>query len=99
MSLEPESGLPDGTYIFKPNIPIWVNFGGYCNGRCWSFYSHVVCFTATWYIYCGHFVYFSTLHLEKSGNPDHNHNVKKLVTFQASIHTAKDKLNLEIKII
>jgi hypothetical protein len=19
---------------FKPNIPIWVNFGGSCNGRC-----------------------------------------------------------------
>jgi hypothetical protein len=29
-------GLPDGTYIFKPEIPIWVNFGGSCNGRCWS---------------------------------------------------------------
>jgi hypothetical protein len=22
-------------YIFKPEIPIWVNFGGSCNGRCW----------------------------------------------------------------
>jgi hypothetical protein len=20
--------LPDGTHIFKPKIPIWVNFGG-----------------------------------------------------------------------
>jgi hypothetical protein len=20
--------LPDGTYIFRPKIPIWVNFGG-----------------------------------------------------------------------
>jgi hypothetical protein len=20
--------------IFKPKIPIWVNFGGSCNGRC-----------------------------------------------------------------
>jgi hypothetical protein len=22
-------------YIFKPKIPIWVNFGGFFNGRCW----------------------------------------------------------------
>jgi hypothetical protein len=22
-------------FIFKPKIPIWINFGGYCNGRCW----------------------------------------------------------------
>jgi hypothetical protein len=21
-------------YIFKPKIPIWVNFGESCNGRC-----------------------------------------------------------------
>jgi hypothetical protein len=27
--------LPDGTYIFKPKSPIWVNFGGSCNGSCW----------------------------------------------------------------
>jgi hypothetical protein len=27
--------LPDGTYIIKPKIPIWVNFGGSCDGRCW----------------------------------------------------------------
>jgi hypothetical protein len=26
------SGLPD---IFKPKIPIWVNFGISCNERCW----------------------------------------------------------------
>jgi hypothetical protein len=25
-------GLPD---FFKPKIPIWVNIGGSCNGRCW----------------------------------------------------------------
>jgi hypothetical protein len=36
-------------YTFKPKIPIWVNFGGSCNGRCcyilWSFgifYDHLV---------------------------------------------------------
>jgi hypothetical protein len=22
-------------FIFKPNIPIWVNFGGPWNGKCW----------------------------------------------------------------
>jgi hypothetical protein len=27
-------GLPDGMNIFKPKIPIWVKFGGSCNGRC-----------------------------------------------------------------
>jgi hypothetical protein len=26
-------GLSDW-YIFKPKIPIWVNFGGFCNGIC-----------------------------------------------------------------
>jgi hypothetical protein len=30
---ECRSGLPDGTYIFKPKIPIWVNFGGPGNGK------------------------------------------------------------------
>jgi hypothetical protein len=24
-------------HIFKPQIPLWVNFGGSCNGRSWSF--------------------------------------------------------------
>jgi hypothetical protein len=33
-----------GWNIFKPKIAIWVNFGGYCNGRCWY-----IC-TAIWYI-------------------------------------------------
>jgi hypothetical protein len=22
-------------FVFKPKIPIWVNFGGPCNGKCW----------------------------------------------------------------
>jgi hypothetical protein len=42
-------------YIFKPKNPIWVNFGGSCNGRCWSilwtfgkFYGHLVNFTSIW---------------------------------------------------
>jgi hypothetical protein len=37
--------LPGGTYISKPKIQIWVNFGGYCNGRCWYILS------AIWSIY------------------------------------------------
>jgi hypothetical protein len=24
-----------GWYIFEPKIPIWVNFGGPKNGKCW----------------------------------------------------------------
>jgi hypothetical protein len=28
------AGLPDGTYIFNPKIPVRVNFGGSCTGRC-----------------------------------------------------------------
>jgi hypothetical protein len=46
-----ETGLPDGIYIFKPKMPIWVNFGGSCNGRCWYilwpfglFYGHFALF-------------------------------------------------------
>jgi hypothetical protein len=49
------SELPDGTVSSK--IPIWVNFGGSYNGRCWYivwplgiFYSHLVYFVAIWYI-------------------------------------------------
>jgi hypothetical protein len=41
--------LPDGIHIFKPKIPIWVNFDGPCNGRyCYIlrpfgvFYGHLV---------------------------------------------------------
>jgi hypothetical protein len=28
------ASLPDGTYIFKPKITIWLRSGGSCNGRC-----------------------------------------------------------------
>jgi hypothetical protein len=34
--------------IFKPKIPIWVNFRGSCNGRCWYVCVNLVYFTATW---------------------------------------------------
>jgi hypothetical protein len=50
-------GLPDGIPILKPKIPIWANFGGSCNGRCWYilwpfgiFLSNSVYFVAFWYI-------------------------------------------------
>jgi hypothetical protein len=65
------SELPDG-FIFKPNIPIWVNYVGSCNKRCWSIlwliglsYGHFVYFVAIWYV----FPRFGLLYLEKSGNP------------------------------
>jgi hypothetical protein len=24
-------------FVFKPKTPIWLNFGGSCNGSCWYF--------------------------------------------------------------
>jgi hypothetical protein len=46
-----------GWYIFKPKIPIWVNFGGSCNGRRWYilwpsglFYGHCGMFFLFWYV-------------------------------------------------
>jgi hypothetical protein len=65
-------------HIFRPKIPIWVNFGGSCNRRCWCIYGHWVYSTAIssnlrpWGIFHGYFVYFSSfgrLYHEKSGNP------------------------------
>jgi hypothetical protein len=62
-------------HISKPKIPIWVNFGGSCNGRCWYIlrpfgliYGHLVYFTVVWYI----FPRFGIFYLEKSGNPAFN---------------------------
>jgi hypothetical protein len=73
-------------HIFKPKIPIWVNFGGTCNGRCLYTY-----FMSIWSIFwpfgilCGHLVYFTydvfwnifsrfgMLYKEKSGNPVQDH--------------------------
>jgi hypothetical protein len=57
---ESVAGLPDGTRIFVPKIPIRVYFGGPRNRKYWLidiFYDYSVCFTVIWYIY-GHFVYF-----------------------------------------
>jgi hypothetical protein len=66
-------------FLFKPKIPITVDFGGYSNGRCW----YILCpfgqfpailhtlwpfgiFPKFWYI----FTRFGMLYQEKSGNPD-----------------------------
>jgi hypothetical protein len=63
---------------FKPNIPIWVNFGGPWNGKCWYILwpfginnNHLVylrpfgSLEVNWYI----FPCFGILFQEKSGNP------------------------------
>jgi hypothetical protein len=69
-------------FVFKPKIPIWVNFGGSCNGKSWYiiktiwsilllleiFYGHLVYFVVIWY----NFPQFGILYQEKSGNPDSN---------------------------
>jgi hypothetical protein len=62
--------------VLKPKIPIWVNFVGPQNGKCWYIlcslgvvYSHLVYFgnvVVLWYI----FPRFGILCQEKSGNPD-----------------------------
>jgi hypothetical protein len=66
------SGLPDGI-LFKPKIPIWENFVGSCNGRCWHIlWPFGICILWTFGIFYGHLVYFShfgMLYQEKSGNP------------------------------
>jgi hypothetical protein len=46
----PKLVLPDGTYILKPKLPIWVSFGRSCNGTFGIFYSHLFYFTAKLYI-------------------------------------------------
>jgi hypothetical protein len=53
--------------VFKPKIPVWVNFGGSCNGKCWHIlcsveiiYGHLVYFYVHLiYVYCGRFVNFT----------------------------------------
>jgi hypothetical protein len=45
-------------HIFKPKIPIWVNFGGSCNGRCWYMY-FIAIWSILWHfgLFNGHLVY------------------------------------------
>jgi hypothetical protein len=67
-------GLPDGIF-FRPKIPVWVQFGGSCHGRCWYMYymsiwsicGSLVNFEAIWYIlwlfgiFHWHLVYFMVM--------------------------------------
>jgi hypothetical protein len=53
-------------YIFKPQIPIWANFGVSCNGRCW----HILWTFGLFYWHMVYFSRFGMLCQEKSGNPD-----------------------------
>jgi hypothetical protein len=66
-------------YIFKPKIPMWVNFGGPYNKKCWYILWSIGIFcrpfgifwpfgsiVVIWYI----FPHFGILYQEKSGNPD-----------------------------
>jgi hypothetical protein len=54
-----QSGHPDHNQgCQKPKIPIWVNFVGLCNGKCWDilrvfglFYGHWKYLIAIWYIF------------------------------------------------
>jgi hypothetical protein len=74
--------LPDGMYIFRPEIAKWINFGGPCNGEdvsiyiLWTFslfYGHLIYFVAIWYILWQFSTFFprvGKLYEEKSGNPD-----------------------------
>jgi hypothetical protein len=39
-------------HIFKQKSPIWVNFGGYSNGRCW----YIICPLGLFYVYLVYFV-------------------------------------------
>jgi hypothetical protein len=65
-----ESQLKAGVarwYILKPNIPIWINFGGFCNGRCVYTFGHLVYLAVIWHvllpfgIFYGHLVYFMVI--------------------------------------
>jgi hypothetical protein len=69
------------SFIFKPKIQIWVNFGGSCNGRFCYIYIlwHLANFPTIRYIllhygiFYGHLIYFPRFGIlchEKSGKPD-----------------------------
>jgi hypothetical protein len=65
-------------YVFRPEIPIWENFGVSCNRRGWCILRTLDIFYGHWYclwafgIVCGNLVYFfrfGMLYQEKSGSP------------------------------
>jgi hypothetical protein len=70
-------------YFRTKKIPIWVNFGGSCNGTSWYivwplslFYNYLislmVIWCISWSIFRTFFSRFGMLYQEKSGNPDCN---------------------------
>jgi hypothetical protein len=48
-------------FVFKPKIQIWVNFGGSCDERCWSFLWPFGQFDVHLAIFCGFLVYFMVI--------------------------------------
>jgi hypothetical protein len=66
-------------HIFKPKIPLWVNFGGSYNGRCWCILWLFGLFSSFWYILWPFGIFlviwyippprFGMFCKEKSGNP------------------------------
>jgi hypothetical protein len=55
-------------FVFEPKIPIWVNFGGSCDGRCWYilwpfglFDGHLAIFYGLFGMFYGNLVYFHRL--------------------------------------
>jgi hypothetical protein len=48
-------------HIFKPKIPILVNFGGYCNGSCWFDFMAIWSTVGSFGIFYGHLVYFMSI--------------------------------------
>jgi hypothetical protein len=55
-------------FVFKPKIPIGVNFGRSCNGKSWRvlwpfslFYGHCKCLMAIWYILWSFGLFFPVL--------------------------------------
>jgi hypothetical protein len=58
------AGLPDGVCICIPKIPIWVNFGGPWNGKCWYILWPLAYFVTIWCILPN----FGIFYQEKSGN-------------------------------
>jgi hypothetical protein len=48
-------------YIFKPKTPIWVNFRGTCNRRCWYIFMAIWSILQPFDIFWGHLVYFMVI--------------------------------------
>jgi hypothetical protein len=91
--------------VFKPKIPIWVNFRGSCDGRCWCilwpfvrfdghlaiFSSFLVHFMVIWYVFPV-LVSFS----KKSGNPGFDY-VEEILHILVSMNAIK-KVLADVKV-